>query len=856
MTNNFIKYQLIRGYVHNWLVAGPVAFSLIGADPISMAGLPPCDLGLLSKHITDPHQCTWRYYATRDDHFIDLTPRTRFATDHCTWAYVQLHVAAATKVNLTLTTPGYAEFTLNGQKHTHLVKRGQSFLHQTELTSVLSNGANDFLVRFHHSTSARDPYVLALKIDSFSEQAPAIFLPTNIETRFLLQRQAVERLVDHACLKSYVFGYSDGDRHSRNQPITIHFPEQLSETEAITLRLESLTGDIFQELTKSIVPGDEVELAKTFPLRNGAHYVSLIPPAHLYYKNSLRFDRRELLYVVRSPSATLKSSDPLPRTQEALETASNQRFKSLFCEIAKISLGQWERVNHGVLGDAIAGARERTPKSIVEFMGLLGLWLRCDTQNNTNLEVHGEILADTARALEYLPADKLLKTGDNFLDHSSESLSLVLSTCEILAGQWLPNHNFTASGCTGDWHRAEGENRALVWLKQCACYGTKEWDSPASVEIVLAALAHLANLATSRMVSELASELMHKFLFSLAVNSFGGADGGSKGAADTASILSTRLAPTAGILRMLWGLGNYNEHIIGTVSIASNPSYRMPDILHKIIADPVGAIWHRARHRHPNPSPTGEPGSEWEVNTTTYKTKDFLLACAQDYHAGQSGHGEHIWQATLGQDAIVFVNHPVNFRENDALLPNLWAGNGSLPRATQWGDVLFAAYQLPPTDWLGFTHAYFPAVAFDQYVVDSNWAFARKGEGYLAITSSQGLTFITNGPTAFRELRSYGLHNTWICHMGQKLLDGTFEAFQHNCRAMDLQWLSDGVQIDTLRGERLNIGWQGPLLVNDIPQPVALPENWHMHNPYTTAYFSETQMDINFKEERLHLNFR
>jgi len=68
--------------------------------------------------------------------------------------------------------------------------------------------------------------------------------------------------------------------------------------------------------------------------------------------------------------------------------------------------------------------------------------------------------------------------------------------------------------------------------------------------------------------------------------------------------------------------------------------------------------------------------------------------------------------------------------------------------------VVIAVHQLPDDDWLGFTHAYFPAWAFDEYALRDGWAFARKGEGYLALTAAHGLEFITRGGNAYRELRS------------------------------------------------------------------------------------------------------
>ena len=63
----------------------------------------------------------------------------------------------------------------------------------------------------------------------------------------------------------------------------------------------------------------------------------------------------------------------------------------------------------------------------------------------------------------------------------------------------------------------------------------------------------------------------------------------------------------------------------------------------------------------------------------------------------------------------------------------------------QWRDVLIALHRLPDDDWLGYTHAHFPIAVFDEQVIRRGWAFARQGDGYLALTASGGLTLV-RGP--------------------------------------------------------------------------------------------------------------
>ena len=119
---------------------------------------------------------------------------------------------------------------------------------------------------------------------------------------------------------------------------------------------------------------------------------------------------------------------------------------------------------------------------------------------------------------------------------------------------------------------------------------------------------------------------------------------------------------------------------------------------------------------------------DWEVNKVTYKTPDYMLCSAQDYHPGEKGVQQHIWQATLGPDAVVFVTHPPCLSEENSHRPGFWHGNVVLPRVAQWKDVLIAVHKLPEDDWLGFTHAYFPAWAFDEHVL-RDAAGARRAMG-------------------------------------------------------------------------------------------------------------------------------
>jgi hypothetical protein len=871
MATTFLHYQLTKGYLHNWLVAGPLVVAVAGVDttgpdaaqrilqryyePESGAGDPPVDVGPLGPLTKDYPALTWRYYACREDHFVDLTtayPTWGYARG---WAYAQLHVSAAQDVRLIMTTYGPDDVWLNGQ---HLHRQAQLDAlrpHNTTIPCALAAGANEFLIRFEGAGVNHIPCVMALRVEGLAGEAEVI-LPTDIEAGHFEKRVVLEKLAGRATIDRYVYGYMDGDHLNQNEPIVVSFPNDLETEGQLILRVQSLQGDIFQERTTQVRRGLVVEMAKKFPLRNGPHHLALWPPLDDYYTWRVRFERKELFYVARTPYTHKASPDAALRRQEALEDAAARRTNSLYCELAKMALGQWERVDRKVVDRAVQDIHQGHVGALADLLGLLGVLLRFRKKSD-NFRTLG---LNTGSFVTSYPQWRGEQGGGMPLgeaDAGSESGQLLYLTCEALAGQLYPDRVFAASGKKGRWHRDRATEQALAWIRQHGRYGFQDWDSPQAVETNLAALSYLTDLASSEALRDLAAVLMDKVFFDLAVNSFQGAHGASKGRADMASVLSARLEPTSGIARLMWGLGNLNENLIGTVSLACCRKYELPEVIRQIATNPVDAFWSRERHAAPVQSPAAEPATgqpwPWEAVTATYKTNDFMLSSAQDYHAGQAGSSEHIWQATLGPDAVVFVNHPANMSEDDSRRPNLWAGNGVLPRVAQWGDVLIALYQLPADDWLGFTHAYFPAAAFDETSISGSWAFARKGQGYLALMAAQGLEFVTQGQTAFRELRSHGRDNNWLCHMGQALLDGTFEEFQSKILAMEVssEGLSAGVK--TLRGDTLSIGWQGPLLINGQEQPMDAAR--HIENSYCIADLPAAQMDIVYQEQGVRLKF-
>jgi hypothetical protein len=865
MATSILKYALSDGFIHNWLVAGPLSVQVdddhfspdqnVEEDVLkryyeveSGVSEQPVDLGSLGQ-ISQVHpELTWRYYSCREDHLIDFSAFHPTCLYQRAWAYVQLEVPTSQEVTFVLTTNGPVDVWINGQHINRQEHLSQSIQNTPAIPALLHAGSNDLLVRFEMVALRASSFRMALQVLGTSAAGIEIILPTNLEEDYVWLRQNLEKVVAKAFLDRYIFGYQDGDRYSINEPISLYYAENLKTKGEITCRLQSLNDDIFQEATKVFEAGSMFEMAKKFPLRNGAHHLVLIPPVGVYYQKNVCFDRKDLFYVVRTPYSQKVAPLLADRKKEALEDAAERRNDSLYCEIARMVLDRWDSVEWKNVKKAVARVNQRNDGSVHDLLGFLGLLLRYEKMQSHLHAINPEIEA-CIRNYRYW----IEEPGRDVMDYDTESRQILFHTCEILAGQLMPDQIFKKSGKTGAWHKEHGEALLTIWLKQRGKFGFKEWDSPTGMEATLASLSYLVDLAESTLICELASVLMDKILFSMSVNSYQGAYGSSRGSTDMASVLSPRLEATSGISRLMWGLGNFNEAVMGTVSLACCDQYELPELIQKIANEKPAAFWNREQHCQPfAPESSSEQGG-WHVNKVSYRTSDYLLSSAQDYQPGTPGGTEHIWQATLGGDAVVFVNHPICMSDAEANQPNLWIGNGVLPRVAQWGDVLIAIHKLPEDDWLGFTHAYFPAKVFDEYHFQGRWAFARYGKGYLALRSSQGFKFYTQGQTAFRELRSHGKQNIWICHMGQELLDGTFEDFQGKILAMRVSYNGLSVKLKSLRNDKLTFGWQEPFSVNGVEQ--VLSGFRHFENPYCIADLPAEQMDIVSQGEGIRLKF-
>lgn len=196
------------------------------------------------------------------------------------------------------------------------------------------------------------------------------------------------------------------------------------------------------------------------------------------------------------------------------------------------------------------------------------------------------------------------------------------------------------------------------------------------------------------------------------------------------------------------------------------------------------------------------------VNKITRKTPHYLLSCAQDFRKGERGFQQHIWQASLGPEAIVCTNHPGTLGERDNR-PDLWAGNAIMPRAVQHGDSLICIYDIWDPNVHQFTHAYFPKNKFDEVIEIDGWIIGSKNGGYVAIYSQNGYHWSQRSGYEDLEAICASTQNIWICQMGSKEDYGEFKAFAARVVKAEIKFDKLNVRYELRENHVLEFGWEG-----------------------------------------------
>ncbi len=243
------------------------------------------------------------------------------------------------------------------------------------------------------------------------------------------------------------------------------------------------------------------------------------------------------------------------------------------------------------------------------------------------------------------------------------------------------------------------------------------------------------------------------------------------------------------------------------------------------------------------------------MSTYVYRTPYYQLSGAQDYNPGMWGGQQHIWQATLDADAVVFTTYPGGMEGDYAA--GEWTG-GWLPRALfhkNVGIVLYRRDRYPLADknfFVEYTHAYFPRWAFDEIRTVGPWTFGRKGDAYLALFSDQPVTWVGDDLDNAYELVADGFGNTWIVELGSAAEWPDFDTFVDQVSSAPVVISGDVVDYDSPSQGMMSVG-AGGLTVNGLHVDTGPYDRWD--NRYASQAFGTRRTVITLGDRQLILDF-
>lgn len=246
------------------------------------------------------------------------------------------------------------------------------------------------------------------------------------------------------------------------------------------------------------------------------------------------------------------------------------------------------------------------------------------------------------------------------------------------------------------------------------------------------------------------------------------------------------------------------------------------------------------------------------MSTYTYRTPDYQLSGAQDYHPTDWGTQTRMWLATLDPDCYVFTSFPAVLGLAGDLSRNFagkWHG-GYHPRATFDRNVGVIQYRLPGNpaveDLLSAdrTHAFFPKDRFDEFLEGGSWVFGRKGDGYVALASRNPTRWADDDPV---EWIADGTDNVFVVELGRAADHGSFADFAAAILAADLSFPDGGVSYDSPSLGRVEVAWEGPMTVNGAP--VDLGPFARFDNAHVSQAWGSPQMLVTLDDAALVLDF-
>ncbi len=348
----------------------------------------------------------------------------------------------------------------------------------------------------------------------------------------------------------------------------------------------------------------------------------------------------------------------------------------------------------------------------------------------------------------------------------TENHSLMFHGCQMMAGSLWPDEVFPRSGRTGREQQAIARERICVWLDKVEKNGFKEYLSgtymPVTTGAMLAVVDHADEQISARM-----AKLLDKLFYDFATNAYDDIVVAPQGRIYR-DILNPWEHGTQGLYHFATGRGPVL--MSEWFGVFAKTKYRIPDDVCEY-ATRRGLTTYRTS------------GTE----IYTYKSEGFILTSTPVPRAESDGHGlyepgaygmqQHLFYASLGGAANVFISHPSATFDGTIIRPGYWNGNSYLPALEQRDNALALAYCMDDALAVKFTHMYLPTFAFDEIRDEDGWKFCRRGEAYLAVWCSKKLHLYDADIVQGCDFRAEEGSCGWLLVCGDKTIVPDFDAF-------------------------------------------------------------------------------
>lgn len=515
----------------------------------------------------------------------------------------------------------------------------------------------------------------------------------------------------------------------------------------------------------------------------------------------------------------------------------------------------------------------------------------------------------------------------------TENHQILFHSIEYLAGQLYPDRIFSNNGENGEWHRNHGRTYLMRWLTWRKRFGFSEWLSNGYYAEDMLGLLILSELSEEKKIRRQAANLIELLFFDIAIHSLKGNFCATNGRMYNGPTMNPEFSSANAMAAEQWGVGYVNGGLEQATVLLAAYDYQCSDVICDIAKNPPAEAENRQRmslnvedsarygidasdfdnvmlywslhtfyHRsvinnsrrfcpewynidaavtahlekfrmcdavgiYTEPDPNSSALTQVEIYT--YKTQDYMLSCAQDYRKGKGNFQQHIWQASLGGRAIVFATHPGSGEYKGR--PNYFVGNGCMPKATAYKNVLISIHRIPADSPHGLcTHAYFPQREFDEVIIKNGWIFGRKDQGYVALYSLKPGWWNEKDPELFRSIykdnwnmeyeraSSYdywvpGHANVWICEMGDQKGRGSFEQFVEEISVARIEGDTFDISYWSPSLGLVTSGWDKPLTVDG--QEIDITNYKRYDNPYCQAEFDTDQYTISYGAKSMTIDF-